>query len=108
VALYADQTPARPLDSVNPELVAGYDRVDLVEALELLGSKYGAKVVRAESSGRLLGALLELGLVNELALLVHPVVVGKGRGWAPAERYELRLANAEKFDGGVVWLRYCI
>jgi 2,5-diamino-6-(ribosylamino)-4(3H)-pyrimidinone 5'-phosphate reductase len=108
VALYADQTPARPLDSVIPELVAGYDRVDLVEALDLLGSKYGAKVVRADSSGRLLAALLELGLVNELALLIHPVVVGSGRQWAPNERYDLRLANAEKFEGGTVWLRYCI
>jgi 2,5-diamino-6-(ribosylamino)-4(3H)-pyrimidinone 5'-phosphate reductase len=96
------------LDSVIPELVAGYDRVDLVEALELLGSKYGAKVVRADSSGRLLAALLELGLVNELALLIHPVVVGSGRHWAPNEHYDLRLANAEKFEGGTVWLRYCI
>jgi 2,5-diamino-6-(ribosylamino)-4(3H)-pyrimidinone 5'-phosphate reductase len=108
VALYADQTPARPLDSVIPELVTGYDQVDLAETLDLLGSKYGAHIVRVDSQGRLLTALLELGLINELALLVHPVVVGTGRRWSPAERYDLRLANAEKFDGGTVWLRYCI
>jgi 2,5-diamino-6-(ribosylamino)-4(3H)-pyrimidinone 5'-phosphate reductase len=108
VALYADQTPARPLDSVIPELVTGYEQVDLAETLDLLGSKYGAHVVRVDSHGRLLTALLELGLINELALLVHPVIVGTGRHWAPAERYDLRLANAEKFEGGTVWLRYCI
>ncbi|WP_332872746.1 dihydrofolate reductase family protein [Kribbella monticola] len=108
LALYADQTPARPLDSVIPELITGYDRVDLAEALEQLGSRHHAHVVRVDSSGRLLAVLLELGLVDELALLVHPVVVGAGPRWAPAERYDLRLANAEEFEGGVVWLRYCM
>jgi 2,5-diamino-6-(ribosylamino)-4(3H)-pyrimidinone 5'-phosphate reductase len=108
VALYADQSPARPLDSLIPELVTGYDQVDLTETLDLLGAKYGAKLVRVDSHGRLLTALLELGLVNELALLIHPVVVGNGRRWTPNERYDLRLANAEKFEGGLVWLRYCI
>jgi len=108
VALYADQTPARPLDSVIPELITGYDQVDLAETLDLLGSKYGAHVVRVDSSGRLLAALLEQDLVNELALLIHPAVVGTGRHWAPAERYKLRLANTEKFEGGLLWLRYCI
>ncbi len=108
VALYADQTPARPLDSVIPELVTGYDQVDLTETLDLLGSKYGAHVVRVDSHGRLLTALLELGLINELALLVHPMIVGTGPHWAPAERHNLRLANAEKFEGGLLWLRYCI
>ncbi|WP_281388998.1 dihydrofolate reductase family protein [Kribbella qitaiheensis] len=108
LALYADQTPARPLDSVTPELVTGYDRVDLTEALDLLGSQYDAKVVRVDSTGRLLTALLELDLIDELALLMHPVVVGNGQRWDPAEHYRLSLANAEEFEGGVLWLRYCI
>jgi 2,5-diamino-6-(ribosylamino)-4(3H)-pyrimidinone 5'-phosphate reductase len=72
LALYADQTPARPLDSVIPELVAGYDRVDLAEALDLLGSRHHAKVVRVDSNGRLLAVLLEL--LAE-ALEHHGVVV---------------------------------
>jgi 2,5-diamino-6-(ribosylamino)-4(3H)-pyrimidinone 5'-phosphate reductase len=108
LALYADQTPARPLDSVIPELVAGYDRVDLAEALDLLGSRHHANVVRVDSNGRLLAVLLELGLIDELALLVHPVVVGTGQRWAPAESHDLRLANSEEFEGGVVWQRYCL
>lgn len=107
LALYADQTPARPLHSVVPELITGYERVDLAETLDVLGSKYDVKVVRVDSSGRLLAVLLEEGLIDELALLVHPVVVGNGPRWAPAERYDLRLANSEEFEGGVAWLRYC-
>lgn len=108
LAVYADQTPARPLDSVIPELVTGYDRVDLAETLDLLGSRYDAKVVRVESSGRLLQALLEQELVDELALLVHPVAIGSGPRWPGAGRIDLRLANVEQFEAGVTWLRYCV
>ncbi|TCO35619.1 2,5-diamino-6-(ribosylamino)-4(3H)-pyrimidinone 5'-phosphate reductase [Kribbella steppae] len=107
LALYADQTPARPPDSTISELVTGYDRVDLVETLDVLGSR-GARVVRVDSGGVLLGALLDLGLVDELALLVHPVVVGTGQRWSDGHRLDLQPAGTEVFEGGVVWLRYCL
>jgi len=108
IALYADQTPAREPDSKIQEIVAGYDRVDLVEALELLGRR-GAQVVRVDSGGALVGVLLELGLIDEVSLLVHPVVVGSAGRWhgSFADRLDLRLANTETFEGGIVWLRYC-
>jgi 2,5-diamino-6-(ribosylamino)-4(3H)-pyrimidinone 5'-phosphate reductase len=107
LALYADQTPARPPDTTIPELVTGYDRVDLAEILNVLGSR-GARVVRVDSGGVLLGALLELGLVDELALLVHPVVVGSGQRWSEGHRLDLRPVGTEVFEGGIVWLRYCV
>jgi 2,5-diamino-6-(ribosylamino)-4(3H)-pyrimidinone 5'-phosphate reductase len=107
LALYADQTPARSPDSSIAELVAGYDRVDLVEVLDLLGSRRGAEVVRVDSSGALLAVLLELGLIDEVALLIHPVIVGSGRPWT-STHLDLTLANSEQFEGGVVWLRYCV
>lgn len=107
LALYADQTPARPPDSTTRELVAGYDRVDLAEVLDTLGDR-GARVVRVDSGGVLLGALLDLQLVDELALLVHPVIVGSGRRWSDGHELELAPAGVEVFEGGVVWLRYCV
>ncbi len=107
LALYADQTPARPPDSTIPELITGYHRVDLAEALDALGDR-GAKVVRVDSGGRLLGVLLDLGLVDELALLVHPLVVGSGQPWCGTQRQALRHLATEVFEGGVVWLRYCL
>jgi len=61
LALYADQTPARPPDSTTAELITGYDQVDLVEVLERLGTTRGARVVRVDSGGTLVGVLLELG-----------------------------------------------
>jgi 2,5-diamino-6-(ribosylamino)-4(3H)-pyrimidinone 5'-phosphate reductase len=108
IGLYSDQTPARPLDSTIGELVTGYEQVDLLEALEELYRR-GALVVRVDSGGTLLGVLLELGLVDELCLLVHPVVVGQGQHWQGSFTgpLSLRLANSEAFPGGTTWLRYC-
>ncbi|ADB31576.1 Pyrimidine reductase riboflavin biosynthesis- like protein [Kribbella flavida DSM 17836] len=110
LALYADQTPARPPDSTTPELVTGYDRVDLAETLQWLGKRRDARVVRVDTGGTLLGVLLELGLVDELSLLIHPVVVGSGPRWHGdfTGRLDLAPANVEVFERGVVWLRYCV
>jgi 2,5-diamino-6-(ribosylamino)-4(3H)-pyrimidinone 5'-phosphate reductase len=111
LALYADQTPERPPDSTIAELVTGYDRVDLEAVLDVLGDgdgDGGAKTVRVDSGGTLIGVLLDRGLVDELALLVHPVVVGHGQRWSGARRLYLRHVGTETFEGGVVWLRYCV
>jgi len=107
LALYADQTPARPPDATTRELVTGYEQVDLAEALDVLGDR-GVQTVRVDSDGALVNALLDLGLLDELALLVHPVLIGIGRPWCDTRRLPLRHADTEVFEGGVVWLRYCV
>ncbi|MER5640211.1 dihydrofolate reductase family protein [Kitasatospora sp. NPDC002227] len=53
--------------------------------------------------------LLAQGLLDELSLMVHPVVVGKGRRLfdeADASRYELDLVDFTTFRTGVVHLTY--
>ncbi|MFB6726163.1 RibD family protein [Kribbella sp. NPDC056345] len=107
LALYADQTPARPPDATTRELVTGYEQVDLEEVLDRLGER-GARVVRVESGGELIAVLLELGLVDELALLVHPVIVGEGQPWCGTTGVRLEHAGTEVFAGGVIWSRYCV
>lgn len=106
LALYADQTPERPPDATTPELITGYDQVDLAEALDVLGRR-GVRTVRVDSSGVLLRACLALGLVDELALLVHPVLIGGDR-WYDTGRLDLRHAGTEVFRDGVIWTRYCV
>jgi hypothetical protein len=58
-----------------------------------------------------LGPLLDVeGLVDELLLALHPVVLGEGPGLfdhATARR-ELRLLESRSFDGGAVVLRYAV
>jgi 2,5-diamino-6-(ribosylamino)-4(3H)-pyrimidinone 5'-phosphate reductase len=50
---------------------------------------------------------LDEGLVDELALLVHPVLVG-GDSWYDTSRLRLQHAGTEVFRDGVIWIRYCV
>jgi 2,5-diamino-6-(ribosylamino)-4(3H)-pyrimidinone 5'-phosphate reductase len=107
LALYADQTPPRPSDATTRELITGYDQVDLAETLAVLGRR-GMQTVRVDSSGALLRACLELDLVDELTLLVHPVLVGSGERWYDTRRLNLHHVGTEVFKDGVLWMRYCV
>jgi len=92
------------------EVSTGGPTVDLVAALRLLRERFGAQLVRVDSGGTLIGALLQARLVDEVSLLVHPCIVG-GQGatpwWGSADgpRRCERLAG-ESFQGGLDWLRY--
>lgn len=59
-------------------------------------------------SATLVRGLLQHGLIDELHLLVYPIVRGRGaRLFAPGEaQLELALAEAKTFTGGVVSLTY--
>jgi 2,5-diamino-6-(ribosylamino)-4(3H)-pyrimidinone 5'-phosphate reductase len=95
------------------EIVAGADDAgpaDLAAALDALAGR-GARVVRVDSGGALTGALLRAGLVDELSLLVHPVLAGAAgdRHWwgpEPAPPTALEPLAAETFEDGVTWLRH--
>ncbi|MFG1905186.1 dihydrofolate reductase family protein [Kribbella sp. NPDC048928] len=105
LALYADQSPARPADATTRELIAGYQEVDLPEILTVLG-RQGVRTVRIDSL-TLLRTCLDQDLVDEVALLVHPVLVGGDR-WYDTHRLDLRPAGTEMFGDGVTWHRYCV
>lgn len=109
VAAHAGSTP--PRDHGFPEIVTGDDRVDLAALLRQVRERYDARVVRVDSGGALNGALLDAGLVDEVSLLVHPVLVaGDARrpwhGRGPATAAPLALMAAETLPSGVVWLRH--
>ena len=115
VALVSGATPAEYLEEVRragcDALVAGDERVDLRAALELLAGERGVTRVRVDSGGSLSGALLRTGLVHEVSLMVQPLVVGGdarafdwGAGGARPNAFSL--ADLQRLDGGVVWLRY--
>jgi 2,5-diamino-6-(ribosylamino)-4(3H)-pyrimidinone 5'-phosphate reductase len=80
-------------------------RVDLTAALERFGAD-GARTVRVDSGGRLIGALLDLGLVDQISLLVHPRL-GSGPPWTDnaGGATTFTLTHEERRDG-LVWLRY--
>ncbi|HJQ44837.1 MAG TPA: dihydrofolate reductase family protein [Amycolatopsis sp.] len=50
---------------------------------------------------------IRAGLVDEYRLFVHPIVVGGGKPYLPADvRIKLALVDEHRFPGGVVHLRY--
>jgi 2,5-diamino-6-(ribosylamino)-4(3H)-pyrimidinone 5'-phosphate reductase len=110
VALRADRSDRPP--GAARELVAGRERVDLGAALRMLRRDEGVRTVRVDSGGGLIGALLDAGLVDELSLLVHPVLAGRGErrwhgaGGPPGEK--VRPIGVESFDDGVTWMRYAL
>ena len=113
LALRAGETPVD--DGVSParQLVTGANRVDLTAALGALAEREGAQLVRVDSGGSLIGALLRDGLVDEVSLLVHPSITGGAgeRAWhggEPVRALDLERVAAEPLDRGLTWLRYRI
>ena len=100
--LVASKTLER-LEWANASVISG----NVVEALTGLkrGSGGGISIT---GSGTLVRSLLEAELVDELRLLVHPIVVGRGKHLFEygSEPKGMRLAAAEVFHNGVLDLSY--
>jgi 2,5-diamino-6-(ribosylamino)-4(3H)-pyrimidinone 5'-phosphate reductase len=92
-------------------LLAGAEDIDLAAALAKIGA-LGVRTLMLEGGGRVNGSLLEAGLVDEVSLLIAPVV--DGRVGSPsvfdiakdATPYRLALESMEQRDDALVWLRY--
>ena len=114
IALCSQRTPQRHIEYLHrrgvSRIVAGQDRVDLKTALARLQTRYKVRTVRVDSGGTLNAALLQAGLVDELSLLVHPVLAGTSARplFADAKllKGSFRLFHNERLPGGLVWLRY--
>jgi 2,5-diamino-6-(ribosylamino)-4(3H)-pyrimidinone 5'-phosphate reductase len=117
--LVSRTTPARYLRFLReqplPYLVAGEERVDLALALELMNEKLGVERVLCTSPGKLGGALLRAGLVDQVSIDFFPAVVGgfhtptlfESPDLGPEEwPTRLELVSAERGGDGHVWLRY--
>jgi 2,5-diamino-6-(ribosylamino)-4(3H)-pyrimidinone 5'-phosphate reductase len=120
VVLVAESTPREYVDYLDrraiEHVVAGDDRVDLPATLGVLADRFGVRSVRTDSGGALNGALLAAGLVDEIALLLHPAVSGDPSGQRffrlphplGAEGVPLTLLELERLDDGSLWLRYAV
>lgn len=88
---------------------AGWENSTVVSGdvkAELLELKRG-KQLGVTGSATLVRWLLQEGLIDELHLLVHPVVVGAGkRLFEPGEKIQLRLIDSTAFSTGVLHLVY--
>lgn len=89
----------------------------ICRTLEILNQELGVRRVLLEGGGVINGAFLRAGLVDEVSVIVCPVVDGSAgapcvfdsgpdeAGWSAPVR-SMRLAHSQALDGGSVWLRY--
>jgi dihydrofolate reductase len=97
-------TLEEPLEWNNSALIKGEE---LVEGISDLKRQPG-KDITIIGSGALVRSLLEGGLLDELRLMVHPVVLGSGKRLFEdgADRKPLELVDSRTFGTGVLYLTY--
>ncbi len=100
---YVVSKTLRSTDWENTTILRG----DLADEVGRLRDQPGGELV-VYGSADLVAGLLELDLVDELRILVFPVLLGSGKRLfrEEAERRQLRLLSSEAFPSGVVMLRY--
>ncbi|KOU35113.1 MULTISPECIES: dihydrofolate reductase family protein [unclassified Streptomyces] len=81
---------------------------DFVAAIEALKAEDSSKGISVTGSVSVVRQLLAAGLLDELRLLVHPIVLGQGlRLFAEGEGpYPLKLVTSQTFRTGVMHLLY--
>ena len=93
-------------------LICGDRRVNLKKAYNALTEKYKINTIMVDSGPTLNGVLLDTGLIDEISLLVFPVLVGKKSDRLLAQlnfekhNVSLKLLEHEVLDKGLVSLRY--
>jgi len=93
-------------------LICGDRRVNLKKAYNALTEKYKISTIMVDSGPTLNGVLLDKGLIDEISLLVFPVLVGKKSDKLLTQlntgnhNVSLRLLDHEYLDKGLVSLRY--
>lgn len=98
-----------------PYLIAGEPRVDLKSVMEKLKAILGVNSLRSTAGGKLNGALLRAGLVDEINIIFRPEIIG---GFETPALFDspdlqpdewptrLKLISVQARADGFVWLRY--
>lgn len=123
VAVLSEQVPDNYLAELRERgvsyLFAGPSGDDLHVAMRTLGEAFGAETLLLEGGGRINGAFLNAGLIDEISVLVYPGIDGLAgmpsifefvgsAGAKPAGAQSLRHLATQTLDGGMVWLHYSV
>ena len=92
-------------------LIAGEREVDLERALEKIGDAFPVETLMLEGGGKINGSMLAAGLVDEISVLVAPVVDGRMGQPALFDAVHMKarglvLEGLERRASDVLWLRY--
>jgi len=113
VILLSEKTPKNYINYLKERdydfHIVGKENVYLKKSLELLINNYNIKNLLTDC-GRILGNLLiNQGFVDEISLLIHPVIVGdKSYNIFNNidKKIKLKLLKNEILDEGYIWLAY--
>lgn len=98
-------------------IAVGKDRADLPRAMEILSEEFGVERLAVVGGGKINGAFLSAGLIDELSAMIAPGIDGRtgqpalfdgisdSEGYLPAR---LRLKTVEALSNGVIWAMYDI
>ena len=115
ILLVSHATPAEYINHLKERnyrfIVAGEDKVDINHALELLNKQFGTNKILTDTGMVLGNLLIDQKLVNEISLLIHPLIVGKACYPVFSDAagiINLRLKKSESFENGCVWNVYTL
>jgi 2,5-diamino-6-(ribosylamino)-4(3H)-pyrimidinone 5'-phosphate reductase len=119
VALCSESTSSEYIDYLQKRhvdvLIKGKDHVDMAQALEEMQNRYGITKVLLDSGGILNGILIRENLVDEVSLLIHPILVGGEEyrsffkdpdGSSPGGDMTLKMASFKEERDGILWIQY--
>ena len=115
IILVSETTPQSYLDYLTTRhydfIVAGKDHVDYRKAFDILNDRYDCQIIRTDSGGALTNVLLEQGLVDEICLIVSPLLVGQTiphvfRSLSLQNSIPLELQHSEVVDCNYLFLIY--
>ena len=92
--------------------ISGKNKVDLPKALDWLVEKYEVKTMMVDAGPTLNRVLIEQGLLDEISLLVHPILAGDSCGkllyqiTESIEGVKLELLKCTKVENSLVHLLY--
>ena len=89
-----------------PYIFAGDTEIDMEEALFKLKAYFGIKTLLLEGGSILNGAFQCAGIIDELSLVLDPVIGGEGKPLCMDSKVEeYRLVDLKNHDG-ILWLNY--
>ncbi|UCD09775.1 MAG: dihydrofolate reductase family protein [Dehalococcoidales bacterium] len=92
--------------------ITGKDKVNLPKALDWLVEKYGVEIMMVDAGPTLNRVLIEQGLLDEISLLVYPILAGGSCGkllyqiTESVEGVKLELLKSTEVKNGLVHLLY--
>jgi len=113
IVLVSEKTPKAYLQYLKQRNydhhIVGKNHVDLKKAILLLSDKYKAKTILTDTGRILSNILLSKGFVDEISLLVHPIIVGNNSYNMfsdMAKSQSLKLIECEILEKQYTWLVY--